>query len=123
MALVEEPVDIPASTSTKDGSDGASSESIEKLQKLIQRVQGDLIRRIASVEGSVSRINDLEDEMALIKLNLAKALAPSDPNITREDYDDWNNNLKKTKELEDMLKKLLKDFDIMDGTKIKADIL
>lgn len=93
MALMEEPIEMPVSNSTKDGSDGASSDAIEKLQKLIQRVQGDLIRRIAVVEGSLSRVNDIEDDMALIKLDLAKALAPKDPNITREDYDSWNNNL------------------------------
>lgn len=123
MAMYEPVAEVPVSGSTKDGSDGASSEGLEKLQKLIQRVQGDLIRRIAVVEGSLSRVNDLEDDQALIKLDLAKALAPKDPNITREDYDSWNANLKKTKDLEDLLKKLLKDFDVMDGTKIKADIL
>ena len=61
--------------------------------------------------------------MALVKLDLLKALAPKDPNITVEDYDNWNENLKKTKEMEDLLKKLMKDFDILDGTKIRADIL
>ena len=86
-------------------------------------MQGDLIRRIAVVEGSLGKLSDLEDDMALVKLDLLKALAPKDPNITVEDYDNWNENLKKTKEMEDLLKKLMKDFDILDGTKIKADIL
>ncbi len=61
--------------------------------------------------------------MALVKIDLAKALAPKDPIISVEDFDNWNENLKKTKEMEDLLKKLSKELDNMDGTKIKADIL
>lgn len=86
-------------------------------------MQGDLIRRIAVVEGSLGKLSDVEDDMALVKIDLAKALAPKDPIISVEDFDNWNQNLKKTKEMEDLLKKLSADLSNMDGTKIKADIL
>ena len=58
--------------------DGASSEDLGKLQKMIQRVEGNLIRRIATLEGSLSKINNLEDDMAMVKL----ALKPKEPIIT-----------------------------------------
>lgn len=49
---------------------------------MIQRVEGNLIRRIATLEGSLSKINNLEDDMAMVKLDLVKALQPKEPFIT-----------------------------------------
>lgn len=64
-------------------------------------MEGKLIRRIAVVEGSVGRVDGLEDELARIKADLARALKPRDPDVTREDFDRWEANCKKTNELED----------------------
>ena len=61
--------------------------------------------------------------MVQLKLDMARALAPKEPEITQEDVDAWNGNLKRTGTLEDLLKQLQKEVSLMDGTKIKADIL
>jgi len=105
------------------GEAGASQEAIEKLQKMIQRVEGGLIRRIVALEGFGGRINDLEDDLAAMKADLAKALAPKDPSITAEDVNRWNKNCKQTSELEKDLKSLQQALEAIDGPKIKADIL
>ena len=47
--------------SLNDSKDDVDADALQKLAKQIQRVEGNLIRRIAAVEGSVSRISDLED--------------------------------------------------------------
>lgn len=116
-ALVEE---VSVAESAAD-SEGAGD--LGKLQKMIQRVEGNLIRRIAQVESSLSRIGTLEDDLVNMKLDVAKALKPKEPYITNEDVAKWNANCRKTDELEELLNNLLRDFQALDGTKIKADIL
>ena len=103
--------------------DGASAGDLGALKKMIQRIEGNLIRRIATLEGSLSKISSLEDEMVDVKLSLNRALAPKDPLITREDVDKWDRNCKKTGELEELIKQLQKEIASMDGAKIKTDIL
>lgn len=105
------------------GGDGASAGDLGSLKKMIQRIEGNLIRRIATLEGSLSKISSLEDEMVDVKLSLNRALAPKDPLITREDVDKWDRNCKKTGELEELIKQLQKEIASMDGAKIKTDIL
>ena len=78
------------------GGDGASQEAIEKLQKMIQRVEGNLIRRITMMEGSLKRVEDLEDEIARMKGDLARALVPRDPDVTKDDFERWEVNVRKT---------------------------
>ena len=116
-------VDEATSVADSEGVDAASAGDLGKLQKLIQKVEGNLIRRIATLEGSLSKISSLEDDMVDVKLGLAKALRDPDPKLTHEDVDNWNKNVKKTKELEDLLNQLLKDFTDLNGAKIKTDIL
>ena len=88
---------------------------------MIQRVEGNLIRRIASLEGNLNKINDLEDKMIDVKRDLANAL--SRPIISTDDIDKWNKNCDKTAKLEDLIKQLQRDMEALDGPKIKADIL
>ena len=95
--LIEEPV---VESEAPTGDDGASAEGLGKLQKMIQKVEGNLIRRIATLETSLHKINSLEDELVNVKLDLARALQPKEPYITNEDVDKWNKNCKKTQELE-----------------------
>ena len=54
---------------------------------------------------------------------MARALAPRDPQITDEDVDNWNKNLASSKELDDHLNKMKSEMAILDGPRIKADIL
>ena len=91
------------------------------LKKMIQRVEGNLIRRIATLEGNLSKISDLEDQQVNFKRDLAKLL--NRPEVTQEDIDKWNKNCDKTAELEDLIKQLQRDMESLDGPKIKADIL
>ena len=77
-----------------DGGDAGSGDN-EKLRKMIQRVEGNLIRRIATLEGSLAKISNLEDEIVNIKLDLANGLKRI-PNISREDIDKWHKNCDKT---------------------------
>lgn len=70
MALIE---DVPsvaesASQAALDNKDSANDGG--DLKKMIQRVEGNLIRRIASLEGNLNKIRDLEDEMVNVKLDL-----------------------------------------------------
>lgn len=102
--------------------DGGDAGDNEKLRKMIQRVEGNLIRRIATLEGSLSKISNLEDEMVNVKLDLANGLKRI-PNISREDIDKWHKNCDKTDELEEAIRQLQKDLRELDGPKIKADIL
>jgi len=90
---------------------------------MISRVEGNLIRRITVVEGSLNKLNNLEDEMNLMKLDIVRALAPKDPIITTEDVEKWNKSYSMTSEHETILTTLKKDVAILDGPKIKADIL
>lgn len=50
-------------------------------------------------------------------------MAPRDPQITDEDVDNWNKNLASSKELDDHLNKMKSEMAILDGPRIKADIL
>ena len=124
-AATEEKVEpiVLSSRGGDGGNDGAGidQEAIDKLQRMIQRVEGSLIRRIASVEGIITRVDGIEDDMGVMKADIAKALKPRDPDVTREDVERWNANCKKTDELEEMLKNL-KLF-VEDYPKIKADVL
>ena len=70
----------------------------------------------------MTKIGNLEDEMVNVKLDLAKAMN-RDPRITREDVDKWHKNCDKTDELEEAFKQLQKEFEALDGAKIKTDIL
>ena len=100
-----------------------SSEALDRLDKKLQRIQGDLIRRIASVESSLSKFSSLEDDMVQVKMDLVRALAPKEPIILQDDVDRWNANCDKTQKLEDLLNQLQRDMANLDGPKIKADIL
>jgi len=88
---------------------------------MIQRVEGSLIRRIASVEGIISRVDGIEDDMGIMKADIARALKPRDPELTHEDVERWNANCKKTTELEEELRNLR--ISVEDYPKIKADVL
>jgi len=89
------PIQITSAPATEEKAESAVEESdgnadaIEKLRRQIQRVEGSLIRRIASIEGSLSRVDSIEIEMGVMKNNIAKALEPRDPEVTREDFDRW----------------------------------
>ena len=83
-----------------------SSEALDRLDKKLQRIQGDLIRRIASVESSLSKFSSLEDDMVQVKMDLVRALAPKEPIILQDDVDRWNANCDKTQKLEDLLNQL-----------------
>ena len=61
---------------------------------MIKRVEGNMIRRISTVETSITRVDDLESDMAVVKDGLKKALAPRDPEVTRSDVERWNKNCK-----------------------------
>lgn len=73
---------------------------------MIQRVEGNLIRRIATVEGELHRIGTVEDDIAVMRVNIQQLMMPKEPVITKEDVEKWNKNIDKTAELEDLLKKL-----------------
>mmetsp|Transcript_31761 Transcript_31761/g.39513 ORF Transcript_31761/g.39513 Transcript_31761/m.39513 type:complete len:259 (-) Transcript_31761:226-1002(-) len=116
-SVAEEPIVL----SSKEEGGAVSGEGLEKLQRLIQRVEGSLIRRISSVETIIGRVDGLDDEMGVMKSDIARALKPHDPFITREDVDRWDAGCKKIGELEDALHKLrilCEDVPI-----IKADVL
>ena len=73
---------------------------------MIQRVEGNLIRRIAALEGDIHRIGTLEDDMAVMRANINQLMMPKEPVIDTTDVDRWNLNVKKTAELEDYIMKL-----------------
>lgn len=106
-----------------EGGENVSSEGLDKLQKLLQRVEGNLIRRIAQVESTANKVHDLQDELDTVKIDLARALAPRGPQITDDDVEKWNRNLETTDALEELVKKLKSELAILDGPRIKADIL
>ena len=56
--------------------DGVGSDDLNKLKKMIQKVEGNLIRRIAMVEGGLSKISNLEEDMAIVKVDVLRALKP-----------------------------------------------
>ena len=78
---------------------------------MIQRVEGNLIRRIATVEGELHRIGTVEDDIAVMRVNIQQLMMPKEPVITKEDVEKWNKNIDKTAELEDLLKKLQKEME------------
>jgi len=61
--------------------------------------------------------------MAMVKVDLARALAPKEPFIDQEMVNRWNRGAKKTDDLEEELRRLQRDFALLEGAKIKADIL
>ena len=95
----------PIETAATAGS-GVDQSALDSLQKMIQRVEGNLIRRIAALEGDIHRIGTLEDEMALMRVNINQLMMPKEPVIDSSDVDRWNLNVKKTAELEDYIMKL-----------------
>ena len=109
----------PVLTST----DEVGAGDLDKLQKMIQRVEGNLIRRIASVETGLGRINSLEDKVQDMELLIRRLQEPKEPIITVEDVERWNDNIEKSKELEEMIRKLQMAFKEMNVDQIKADIL
>jgi len=48
------------------------------------------------MEGSLKRVEDLEDEIARMKGDLARALVPRDPDVTKDDFERWEVNVRKT---------------------------
>ena len=68
-----------------------------------------MIRRIATVETAIGRMDDLENDVTILKENMKKALAPREPDITRKDVERWDKNCQKTLELEELISKLLKE--------------
>jgi hypothetical protein len=54
---------------------------------------------------------------------MTRALAPRGPQIIDDDVENWNKNIDKSKDLEDQIKALKKEMNMMDSTKLKADIL
>ena len=116
-----EPIVLSSRGGDGDGGAGIDQEAIDKLQKMIQRVEGSLIRRIASVEGIITRVDGMEDDMGIMKADIARALKPRDPELTHEDVERWNANCKKTAELEEELRNL--KISVEDYPKIKADVL
>lgn len=58
MSLHESPSRTLEETTPLEGGD-ISSEGLDKLQKLIQRVEGNLIRRIAMVESTANKVHDM----------------------------------------------------------------
>ena len=79
----------PVLTST----DEVGAGDLDKLQKMIQRVEGNLIRRIASVETGLGRINSLEDKVQDMELLIRRLQEPKEPIITVEDVERWNDNI------------------------------
>jgi len=61
-------VEAVAPVELSDDGPSVGSGDLDKLQKMIQRVEGNLIRRIATVETSLGRINGLEDKVQDIEL-------------------------------------------------------
>lgn len=78
-----------ADTAVISSDDMVDSEALDKLQKMIQRVEGNMIRRIATVETAISRVDNIEGDMAVMKFDIKKALMPRDPEVTKEDFDRW----------------------------------
>lgn len=70
------------------------------------------------VEGGLSKISGLEEDMAIVKVDLLRALKTKEPVVTQEDYDKWNANCDKTDNLEDIINNLIRDFKAADFTKI-----
>lgn len=112
-----------ANASNNEGGEGLSGDNLDKLTKLLSKVEAKLLQRIVQVESTASKVHDLEDDMNAMKLDLARALQPKGPQITDEDVAKWNKNLETTADLEEQIKKLRNELAILDGPKIKADIL
>jgi len=69
-----------------------------------------MIRRIAAVEGGLSRFDGIEDDISRIKSDLARALKPRDPDVTKDDFERWETNCRKTIELEEELNRMQRDM-------------
>lgn len=54
---------------------------------------------------------------------MTRALAPRGPQILDDDVENWNKNIDKSKDLEDQIKAIKKEMNMMDSAKLKADIL
>lgn len=107
----------------EDGEGAASGEMINEVIKQIQRMEKSFSVRISAVESYSTKFVEINDNINDLNDNMTRALAPKGPTITQEDVDSWNDGLDKLKALEDQLKGLRKEINLMDGTKIKADIL
>ena len=80
-------------TPVLNSTDEVGAGDLDKLQKMIQRVEGNLIRRIASVETGLGRINSLEDKVQDMELLIRRLQEPKEPIITVEDVERWNDNI------------------------------
>ena len=78
----------PANASNQG--DAVSSEGLDNLRKALQRVEGNLIRRIAANEAQLAKISDLEDDMVQVKIDVKNALKPKEPAISLDDVQRWN---------------------------------
>jgi hypothetical protein len=75
------------------------------------------------LESQGPEVAKLKDQVIELQEGLAKALAPRGPQITEEDVKLWMENVKKSKELAELITALRKDLNLLDGPKIKADIV
>ena len=61
------------------GGEQVSGEGLQTVKKMVTRLEASLLRKITGLEGGMGKLNDLQDEMQMLKLDLARALAPKEP--------------------------------------------
>ena len=59
----------------------------------------------------------------MLKSQMVRALAPKEPVISQDDVDRWNATEDRSKANEEAIARLQKELQLLDGPKIKADIL
>ena len=79
--------------------------------------------RIQEVESYGNRFTVINDQIDDLRNGLNRALQPKGPQITDDDVQNWNRNMSKTKDLENTIAQLRKEMNMIDGPKLKADIL
>ena len=118
-----EPTPITVDDDEGGDGDGVSKDALSDVIKQIQRMERNFLQRISEVEKYGSKFVSIQDAITELQDNMTRALAPKGPHITEDDVKNWNQNIEKSKDLEDQIKQLRKDMNMLDGPKIKADIL
>lgn len=108
----EQPADANASEEARDG-----------VKRMVTRLEGSLVRRISACESQLGKLDPLQDEVDVLKSQMVRALAPKEPVISQDDVDRWNATEDRSKANEEAIARLQKDLQLLDGPKIKADIL
>jgi len=101
-----------------------SGEGMDRMTKMLKLTEQNLMRRIGAVEDDLAKLDGLEE-----KIDIGGGGSGGDKpskavnlGFTPEDVEKWNKNCERSNELDEKIRQVQINLEILDGSKIKTDI-